>query len=273
PVRMVLRLRVPFWTAPGGSVAVNGRTDDLFAAPGSYVVLDRTWRDGDRVELTLPMQLHVQPMPDDPTVQAVMYGPLVLVGRLGTEGLTPDILRAEPTKPRTVPEYKGDPVSAPSFVARGNGPGDWIKPVPGRSLEFRTVGQTRDVTLVPFYTLIDERYATYWIMGSDPLTRRDLLKVLGAAGAGAMLSRDAAAQHADRATAPGGAARALPILPLTSTSDVFAPPRGRAYDKFSFDFPEPSVAVGALRFAFLVFTYENAYAMDPRGMNAVESAD
>src|SRR6185437_11384361 len=63
PVRMVLRLRVPFWTAPGGSVAVNGRTDDVFAAPGSYVVLDRTWRDGDRVELTLPMQLHVQPMP------------------------------------------------------------------------------------------------------------------------------------------------------------------------------------------------------------------
>jgi DUF1680 family protein len=166
PVRMLLRLRVPYWTAPGGSVAVNGHADDVFAAPGSYLVLDRTWRDGDRVELTLPMQLHVQPMPDDPTVQAVMYGPLVLVGRLGTEGLTPGILRAEPTKPRTVPEYKGDPVSAAAFVARGNGPADWIKPVPGRSLEFRTVGQARDVTLVPFYTLIDERYATYWKMES-----------------------------------------------------------------------------------------------------------
>jgi hypothetical protein len=110
-------------------------------------------------------------------------------------------------------------------------------------------------------------------MGSDPLTRRDALKVLGAAGAGAMLSRDAAAQHANTSAAPGGATRELPILPLTSTSDVFVPPRGRAYDKFSFDFPEPSVAVGALRFAFLVFTYENAYAMDPRGMHAVEDAD
>ena len=97
--------------------------------------------------------------------------------------------------------------------------------------------------------------------------------MLGVAGAGALLSRDAAAQHADTAAAPGSATRALPILPLTSTSDVFVPPRGRAYDKFSFDFPEPSVAIGALRFAFLVFTYENAYAMDPRGMNAVEDAD
>jgi len=101
-------------------------------------------------------------MPDDPTIQAVMYGPLVLVGRLGTEGLTPDILRAEPTKPRTVPEYKGEPVPAPAFASRGDDPSAWIHPVPGRALEFRTAGQTRDVTLVPFYTLIDERYATYW---------------------------------------------------------------------------------------------------------------
>ena len=31
------------------------------------------------------------------------------------------------------------------------------------------------------------------------------------------------------------------LLPLTSTSDVFIPPRGRGYQKFSFDFPEPSV--------------------------------
>ena len=59
------------------------------------------------------------PMPDDGTVQAIMYGPLVLAGRLGTTGLTSDVLRAEPTKPRTVPEYGSDPVSAPSFAAAG----------------------------------------------------------------------------------------------------------------------------------------------------------
>ena len=39
-------------------------------------------------------------------VQAVMYGPLVLVGRLGTDGITAENRRAEPTKPRTVPEFK-----------------------------------------------------------------------------------------------------------------------------------------------------------------------
>jgi Beta-L-arabinofuranosidase, GH127 catalytic domain len=38
----------------------------------------------------------------------------------------------------------------------------WIKPVPGRPLEFRTEGQAQDVTLVPLCTLFDERYAVYW---------------------------------------------------------------------------------------------------------------
>lgn len=70
------------------------------------------------------------------------------------------MLRAAPTKPRTVPGYHSDPVTAPSFVSRGTGPADWITRT-GRdgALEFRTAGQARDVTLVPFHTLCDERYA------------------------------------------------------------------------------------------------------------------
>ncbi len=133
-----------------------------FAAPGGYYVLDRTWKNGDRIEITLPMRLHIHAMPDDPTLQAVMYGPLVLVGRLGTEGLTPDVLRAEPTQPRTVPEYKSGPVAAPALVARGTDPVDWIARTSTPALEFRTTGQTQDVTLVPFHSPFDERYAVYW---------------------------------------------------------------------------------------------------------------
>jgi hypothetical protein len=124
-------------------------------------VLERSWRDGDRLEVALPMELHLHPMPDDPTMQAVMYGPLVLVGQLGTDGLTPDVLRAEPTKPRTVPEYKSAAVPAPELSARGAPPREWIHRKDG-VLEFTTVGQARDVTLVPFHALFDERYAVYW---------------------------------------------------------------------------------------------------------------
>ncbi|HEY7877081.1 MAG TPA: beta-L-arabinofuranosidase domain-containing protein [Gemmatimonadaceae bacterium] len=161
PARFALRVRVPYWATRGGSAALNGRPLDAFAAPSSYLVLDRTWRDGDRLDLTFPMSLHADPMPDDPSVQAVMYGPLVLAGRLGTQGLTPDVLRAEPTKPRTVPEYKAEPVPAPSFVARGDDLSSWITPA-GTPLTFHTVGQTADVILVPLNTVIDERYAVYW---------------------------------------------------------------------------------------------------------------
>ena len=34
------------------------------------------------------MHLHVQAMPDDPSMQAFLYGPLVLAGDLGGDGLT-----------------------------------------------------------------------------------------------------------------------------------------------------------------------------------------
>jgi DUF1680 family protein len=161
PTRFALRVRVPYWATGANAAALNDRALEGFAAPGGYWVLDRAWRDGDRLALRLPMSLHTHPMPDDPTLQAVMYGPLVLVGRLGTEGLTPATLRAEPTRPRTVPEYKLEPVGAPGFTVASDDPASWVKPT-GNPLEFRTSGQARDVTLVPFCRLFDERYAVYW---------------------------------------------------------------------------------------------------------------
>ncbi|HEX9217826.1 MAG TPA: glycoside hydrolase family 127 protein, partial [Gemmatimonadales bacterium] len=93
PVRFALRIRVPYWATHGGTAVLNGHGLDGFAAPGGYYVLDRTWRNGDTVAVKLPMSLHLHAMPDDPTLAAVMYGPLALAGRLGTEGLTPDVLR------------------------------------------------------------------------------------------------------------------------------------------------------------------------------------
>jgi hypothetical protein len=107
------------------------------------------------------------------------------------------------------------------------------------------------------------------------LSRRDWLKVVGAAGAvGAVSGAIPAADAVAAATAPS-VARAAPleVLPLTSTSDVFVPPRGRAFMKFSFDFPEPSVAFGGLRFGFLVFTDENTYGLDASRVTADESGD
>jgi uncharacterized protein len=161
PQRFTLRVRIPAWTGPGAGARLNGRPLDAFAAPGGYLQLERTWRDGDRVELTLPLTLRVEALPDAPNRQAVLYGPLVLAGRLGTEGISPETLRAEPTKPRTVPEFRGRAVEAPRVGSRGEAATEWVEPT-GRPLEFRTRNQGQATILVPFAQVIDERYLIYW---------------------------------------------------------------------------------------------------------------
>ena len=161
PTRIALRIRVPYW-ASGGRAWLNDTPLAGFAEPSSYFTLTRTWSEGDRVRIQLPLRLHAAPMPDDETVLAVMYGPLVLAGRLGTSGLDAADMRAPPTKPRTIPEYPAEPAAVPEIVAGQKDPASWLAPVPGRVLEFHTLGQPRELTLVPLYRIMDERFAVYW---------------------------------------------------------------------------------------------------------------
>ena len=81
PVQLAMRLRIPEWLTSGGSVRVNGRPVEALASPGSYLTLSRTWKNGDRVEMELPMHLHMEAMPDDAHLQAALYGPVVLDDR------------------------------------------------------------------------------------------------------------------------------------------------------------------------------------------------
>jgi len=161
PTRLALRIRVPYWTA-GASAELNGKPLDRGADPGSYLTVARTWRDHETLTVRVPMRLHVAPMPDDPSIQAVMYGPLVLAARLGTQGLTAQNLRAPPTRPRKIPEYTAEPIAIAPLIVRSRDPESWLTPVPGAPLEFRTVGQKDDLTLVPLNRLFDERYAVYF---------------------------------------------------------------------------------------------------------------
>jgi hypothetical protein len=110
---------------------------------------------------------------------------------------------------------------------------------------------------------------------SEELSRRDWLKAVGAAGAAASVPGhliDAQPIEppelvAPKAPAPGD------IVELYSTSDVFIPPRGRSFMKFSFDFPEPGVVFGDHRFSFLIYTDENTYSLDRSRMTAKGNAD
>src|SRR5262249_17475716 len=63
PRRLALRLRRPAWAGTGFAVRVNGQQQDVAAAPDAYAAIEREWRDGDVVELEIPLALHAEPRP------------------------------------------------------------------------------------------------------------------------------------------------------------------------------------------------------------------
>jgi len=152
PVQMGINLRIPCW-AKGGSVKVNGTALPAFSSPSSYLSLNRVWKNGDKIELSLPMDLHVAPMPDDEHLQAVMYGPLVLAGRFDEVAKEKRFGDMGPKMAERVP--------TPEIVA-SSGKTDWLRRDDKESLTFRTVGQSKELTLVPLYRIEAERYSAYW---------------------------------------------------------------------------------------------------------------
>ncbi len=157
PTRLALRLRIPYWATNGVDLLINGEKKLIMAIPGTYIRVEETWRDGDRLELHLPMKFHLWPLQDAPQVAAILFGPIVLAGVLPTEELN----EKEVYGPY---HARGKIVRAPDLVADMNRPEAWLQPVENKTLTFRTmgVGRPEDVTLIPFYRLFGQRYAIYW---------------------------------------------------------------------------------------------------------------
>jgi DUF1680 family protein len=160
PVELDIRIRVPWWIAGPVTIDINGDNKVYPAEPSTYLSLQQIWHNGDNIRITLPMSLHLAPMPDDDSVAAVMYGPAVLAGSLGREELTRDMQYLDNQRGM----HHGPEIEVPVLVTEGRPPAEWLKPVDGSPLTFRThgVGRPDDVTLVPFYTLYDQRYTLYW---------------------------------------------------------------------------------------------------------------
>jgi DUF1680 family protein len=159
-VRVALKIRCPSWAQSGITISVNGKPEAVQAKPGSYVTVQRQWKDGDVVQVRLPMTVHTEAMPDDPKMIALLDGPIVLAGDLGRDGLQ-QVKRYGPSAPEVdrirtpeIPVFVGDVKDVPAAV----------KAVPGAALNFTTsgIGRPRDVALLPFYKAADLRYTVYW---------------------------------------------------------------------------------------------------------------
>jgi DUF1680 family protein len=157
PTQMPLRLRVPAWIG-ASNVKINGKPVEASATGGSYLVLNRTWKNGDKIEMALPMQLSVEAMSDDPKVQAFLYGPVVLAGDLGNEGLNEQMIYGTNT-----PRMQRLPIEVPTLKDVGGDPSSWIKPAgAGSPLTFRMATRQKEVTLMPINSIFDRRYTIYW---------------------------------------------------------------------------------------------------------------
>ncbi len=166
PEKFTISVRIPSWTTKQFAVRVNGETQNVVPTPSGYVELRKVWKQGDVVEVDLPMRLSLSRLPDDPSVSAVLYGPVVLAGELGTEAMTREMEDGlgSPDVERMVSQ--GAAVVPPTLVVPNADPNTWIKLVKKKPLTFRTigVGKPHDVTLIPFYELFGQRYAVYWNM-------------------------------------------------------------------------------------------------------------
>jgi DUF1680 family protein len=119
PVRMALRLRIPAWAGPATRIAVNGRVRPG-VVPGHFATIDREWRDGDKVTLTIDRTTRLEAVDaQHPDRVAVMEGPLALFA-LG--GDMPSFTRAQLASIRqrtaggTEWGFAGSPVFAPYFA-------------------------------------------------------------------------------------------------------------------------------------------------------------
>jgi len=161
PVRATLRVRQPGWCA-GMTVRVNGRPSGSRADRTGYVPIDREWRSGDRVDIALPMTLRTETLRGTTDTVAFVYGPVVLAGRLGRDGLAPgnQIIVNERESGTMlnavvdVPVLSGDVATLPARLRQD----------PREPLTFHTAGaaRPRDVALAPYSQLAHERYTLYW---------------------------------------------------------------------------------------------------------------
>ncbi|MDH2430813.1 beta-L-arabinofuranosidase domain-containing protein [Sphaerisporangium sp. TRM90804] len=128
-----MRIRIPGWTS-GATVSVNGAQQDVATTPGTYATLTRTWAPGDTVTVRLPMRVVMKPANDNPNVQAITYGPVVLSGNYGNTTLN------------ALPSLNTGSITRTSTTA----------------LAFTATANSATVNLGPFYDAHGHNYTVYW---------------------------------------------------------------------------------------------------------------
>ena len=173
--RFTLALRHPAWAGSGFTVAVNGAPIGITAKKGeaSYVNIDRKWKKGDKVTITLPMELRYEECPNYTDYIAFKYGPILLGANTtnGSEQLR-NVYGGEGRMDHS-PGVMGSQknlMSAPLILGTRSDVLGRIKTLDSSKLKF-TIDVSRPgvdtykwttLTLQPFYQIHHDRYMCYW---------------------------------------------------------------------------------------------------------------
>lgn len=141
-----LRLRYPSWTTKM-EVKVNGRKVKAVKGTDGYVAISRLWKAGDQVEVNFGMKLREESTKDDASKVALVYGPIVMAGKL-------DAVEHPFSDPTKYNDYYTFDFKIPAAIVE-KAKYDGLKNIKN----FKT---KQGVELVPFYDAHHCRYVVYW---------------------------------------------------------------------------------------------------------------
>ena len=186
--RYTIALRHPAWAGNGFAIAVNGSPIDATVKTGeaSYVNIDRKWKKGDKVTITLPMQLRYEECPNYTDYIAFKYGPILLGANTtnGSEQLR-NVYGGEGRMDHS-PGAMGSQknlMSAPLLIGNRADVLNRIKTQDLSKLTFTIDASRKDVdtykwttlTLQPFYQIHHDRYMCYWYQQTpENFTKSDM---------------------------------------------------------------------------------------------------
>lgn len=162
--KFTMNLRCPSWCSDP-VVKVNGKAVAACES-GSYVAIDRKWKKGDVIEMSLPMHTEIEELPNVKDYVAFMHGPVLLGMKTGYEDLRG--LVADDGRWSHIASGEQLPIAqAPILVSPdGKSLADCLKPVPGKPLHFTFDMQVVNAIqgeLEPFADIHDARYQIYWL--------------------------------------------------------------------------------------------------------------
>lgn len=159
PSPFTVYLRHPSWSK-NVDVKINGKKIRVRTNSNGYIEIERTWKSGDEIFVKYHMDLHWEYTPDNKNIAALLYGPVVLAGKLGTEGMkapapysNPKLYNDYYTYDYNIPENIENKAIVKSikpersFVKKGDG------------LKFIS---DKGVELEPLFDVHRQRYAVYW---------------------------------------------------------------------------------------------------------------